>query len=76
MKPTPRFLAELQLSLPPTEADPNLSLEGNAFCGPSIHVTLAGQLLPKFLQTYGILGAGVGTVSHFFPSSLSSLGVG
>lgn len=74
MKPTPRSLAELQLSLPPTEADPNLSLEGNGFCGPSTHVTLAGQLLPKFLQPYGILGAGVGTASHFSSSSLPTWG--
>lgn len=74
MKPTPRFLAELQLSVPPTEADSNLSPEGNGLCGPSIHVTLAGQLLPKFLQPYGILGAGVGTASHFFPSSLPTWG--
>lgn len=76
MKPIPHFLAELPLSLPPTEADPNLSLEGNGFCGPSIHNTLAGQLLPKFLQPYGIVGAELRTISRFFPSSLSSLGVG
>lgn len=75
MKPTPRFLAELQLSLPPTEADPNLSLEGNGFCGPSTHVTLAGQLLPKFLQPYGILGQGWGQ-PLISPPALSPLGVG
>lgn len=36
MKPTTRFRAALQLSLPPTEADLNLSLEGNGSCGPSL----------------------------------------
>lgn len=59
MKPTPRFLAELQLSLPPTEADPNLSREGNGSFSPSILCHLgwpAPIQIPPALQHPGVRG--------------------
>lgn len=56
MKPTLCFLAELQLRLPPTEADPNLSREGNEFCSPSVLCHLgwpAPTPIPPVLQHPG-----------------------
>ena len=76
LKPTPHFLAELQLSLTPTEADPNLSQEGNEFCSPCILGHLGWPAPTQIPQSHSILGAAVGTASYFFPSSVPQFGVG
>ena len=76
MKPTPHFLAELQLSPTPTEADPNLSQEGNEFCSPCILGHLGWPAPTQIPQSHSILGAAVGTASYFFPSPVPQFGVG
>lgn len=59
MKPEPHPLGELQLDLLPTEADPNVTQEGDRFFHPSIYpVTLADQLFLEFSNLSASRGKG------------------